>query len=327
MKRLVIIFIMMLFSFCSSFGQEAVATSNRNPVFLFEDFTPSVIRIREKVVRGVMVNYDINNQKLYYVDGEHVMEMTNSRDLDTLYAADSRFVWKNGSLCEYIPEDYGSVYVKREIRKFSDIENIYYLVCNDREYTVRYLSDLYEQFPEKASETKNMVREYGLSMADVDGACKIFRFVCSGTLPQFTYKDLIGYWCLDMEYNREPHRLIHFIDGSTAVIYSETGVVNLFHNTVGLQVPGFNGLFYCPQHNSTYGYSLTNEAVSISNGMTLKITKKGLLKVEGTSVLYRKFEQRTFSEVVPPLNSRYGNPERSEWNPVPGLSVYDPNPR
>ena len=310
MKRLTVILLSGILSSAGVLAQE--------PAFLFEDFTPATIKIKDGTVCEVSVNLDANSQKLYYIDGDNVMEMTNISELDTLYADNRKFVMKNNSICEYIPKEYGAIFINK---------NIYYLLCKGREYGISRLSDLYAQFPDKTSDIKHIVREYGLSLKQADEAEKIFDFACTGALPEFTAKDLIGYWCIDQEYNRVPHSIIHFIDGNTAVYYGETDVVNLFHGTIGLQIPGFSGLFYCPQDDSKYGYTLVDGTVSISNGMTFKITKKGHLKRESTSLLYRKFEQRYFAEILPPLNDRRGNPERTEWGPVPGLTVHDPNPR
>ena len=142
-----------------------------------------------------------------------------------------------------------------------------------------------------------------------------------------TTEDLVGYWCLDKEYNRVPHCVIHFVDDNSAIVYKETGVQNLFHGVVGLEIPGFNGLFYCPQDDSIYGYTFTDGTVRISNGMTLKTTKKGYLKLEATGIVFRKFDQRTFAEEIPQVDDNRGNPETGYWGPVPGLMVWDRNSR
>ena len=142
-----------------------------------------------------------------------------------------------------------------------------------------------------------------------------------------TTEDLAGYWCLDKEYNRIPHCVLHFVDDKTAIVYKETGVQNLFHGVVGLEIPGFNGLFYCPQDDSIFGYTFTDGTVRISNGMTLKVTKKGFLKLEATGLVFRKFDQRTFAEEILPVDDNRGNPKTDYWGPVPGLMVGDRNPR
>ena len=117
------------------------------------------------------------------------------------------------------------------------------------------------------------------------------------------------------------------MDDKTAIVYKETGVQNLLHVVVGLEIPGFNGLFYCPQDDSIFGYTFTDGTVRISNGMTLKTTKKGFLKLEATGIVFRKFDQRTFAEEILPVDDNRGNPETDYWRPVPGLMVGDRNPR
>lgn len=231
----------------------AVASAD-GPVFLFDQFVRGTFLTNDRAIVRTEVNIDINNGVVYYVYGENVMELTNTAEVDTLYAEGRKFVFRN-----------------------------------DR------------------------VREILANWSETEP-------VCAGTRSTFTDEDLLGYWCLENEYNRIPHRVIHFINGERAVVYMETSSVNRFHGILGLEIPGFTGLFYCPQDNTEFRYTVKDGIVRIFNGMTFKITKKGLLRDSG-GILFKKFEQRRFAEVIPPITTDYANPKASSPIPIDGLNV------
>ena len=299
----------------------ALASANE-PVLLFDHFVRGTFLTNDDAVARAEVNIDINNGVVYYIDGENLMELTNIAALDTLYAEGRKFVFRNDRVCEVLPKEYGEILVnwKRSDPESTANENTYYLRFEGQEYEAAKIADLYAQFPDKASDIKRFVRSYGLTMKTVKESEKIFDYICTGALPVFTNEDLLGYWCLDMDYNKTPRSVIHFIDGERAVVYMETGSSNRFHGIPGLVIPGFTGLFYCPQENTEFRYTLKDGKVWIYNGMTFRITKKGFLKLDG-GILFRKFEQRHFAEVIPPVTSHYANPEASSPIPIGGLNV------
>ena len=299
----------------------AVASAN-GPVFLFDHLVPGTFLTNESTVARTEVNIDINDGVVYYVDGEYLMELANVAELDTLYAEGRKFVIRNDRVCEVLPKEYGEILVnwKRTDPESSANENTYCLRFEGQEYELGKVADLYAQFPHKASDIKRFVRSYGLTMKTVRESEKIFDYICTGALPVFTDNDLLGHWCLDMDYNKTPHRVIHFIDGERAVVYMETSSANRFHGIPGLEIPGFSGLFYCPQDNTEFSYTVKDGIVRIANGMTFEITKKGLLKDVG-GIVFKKLEQRHFAEVIPPVNANYANPEASSPIPIGGLIV------
>ena len=300
----------------------AVASANE-PVLLFDHFVRGTFLTNDSTTARTEVNIDINNGVVYYVDGENVMELTNIAELDTLYAEGRKFVFRNDRVCEIVPKEYGEILVnwKRTDPESSENENAYCLRFEGREYEVGKIADLYAQFPDKASDIKRFVANYGLTMKTVKESEKIFDYICTGALPVFTDEDLLGYWCIEYEYNRIPHRVVHFIDGERAVVYNETSTANRFHGMLGLEVPGFVGLFYCPQDNTEFHYTIKDDIVRIYNGMTFKITNKGLLNLDNGGVYFKKFEQRYFAEVIPPITANYANPEAGSPIPVNGLTV------
>lgn len=305
-----------------AFLLSSVLASANEPVLLFDHFVRGTFLTSNDAVARTDVNIDINNGVVYYIDGENLMELTNIAELDTLYAEGRKFVFRNDRVCEILTKEYGEILVdwKKSDPETSANENTYCLRFNGQEYEAGKIADLYALFPDKASDIKRFVRNYGLTMKTVRESEKIFDYICTGAFPAFTDEDLSGYWCLDMDYNNIPHRVIHFIDGERVVVYMETSSANHFHGTPGLAIPGFTGLFYCPQDNTEFRYSVKDGKVRIYNGMTFRITKKGLLKLDG-GILFRKFEQRHFAEMIPPVTVNYANPEPSSPIPIGGLTV------
>lgn len=81
-------------------------------IFLFDDFTEAEIGFARggKPVKALF-NFDANGQKLYYMQGEQMMEMTNSLQIDTLKADGRTFVWKNGKFCELILQNGNEIFI------------------------------------------------------------------------------------------------------------------------------------------------------------------------------------------------------------------------
>lgn len=316
MKKITIVAMM-------AFLLSSTLASAKGPVFLFGQFVRGAFLTKDNAVARTDVNIDINNGVVYYVDGEKVMELANTAELDTLYAENRKFVFRNDRICEILPKEYGEILVcwKKTNPESLANENTYCLRFDGREYEAGKIADLYAQFPDKASDIKRFVHSYGLTMKTVKESEAIFNYICTGTLPVFTDKDLIGYWCRDRDYNKIPHSVIHFIDGERAIVYKETSTVNRFHGIPGLEIPGFTGLFYCPQDNTVFSYTIKDGIVRISNGMNFEITKNSLLKLNSVGILFRKLEQRHFTEVIPPITTNYANPEASSPIPVGGLYV------
>lgn len=76
------------------------ATYAQTAGFLFEDFTEASITLRGGGSSNVLFNFDSSKQKLYYMQGDVVMEMTDCHLLDTIKVKERRFVWKDSRLCE-----------------------------------------------------------------------------------------------------------------------------------------------------------------------------------------------------------------------------------
>lgn len=80
-------------------------------MYLFPDFTVGQIRFFNGSEVNIKMNFDARNQKIFYYDGEALMEMTNLPMIKTLTVQDRVFVVKEGLLCEVFDNEKGPVLV------------------------------------------------------------------------------------------------------------------------------------------------------------------------------------------------------------------------
>ena len=102
---------LLILLFAISFGAHS-----QEPIYLFPDYTEATFKIKPRIVTSGKINIDVKYQKIYYLQGEDVMEMTNCPMIDTLYVEGRKFVWRNDCLCEYVPRDYGVIYINWKLR-------------------------------------------------------------------------------------------------------------------------------------------------------------------------------------------------------------------
>jgi len=93
MRKIVLILTFSLVAYLTASAQQVI--------FLFDDFTEAEIGFTRggKPVKALF-NFDTNAQKLYYMQGEQMMEMTNCFQIDTIRVDGRVFVWKDAKLCE-----------------------------------------------------------------------------------------------------------------------------------------------------------------------------------------------------------------------------------
>jgi len=76
------------------------AQSPKQESFLFPDFVRGHLVFANGSSADAEVDFDTIRQKLYYIRGNDVMELTNLQDLRTLTIGDRTFVMHDGLLCE-----------------------------------------------------------------------------------------------------------------------------------------------------------------------------------------------------------------------------------
>ena len=76
------------------------AQSQKQESFLFSDFIRGHLVFANGSSADADVDFDTIRQKLYYIRGNDVMELTNLQDLRTLTIGERTFVMHDGLLCE-----------------------------------------------------------------------------------------------------------------------------------------------------------------------------------------------------------------------------------
>lgn len=79
--------------------------------FLFDDFTKGKIDFSDRSTAIVPLNFDALGQKIFYMDGETMMELTNMHMIRTLTVGDRVFVVKEAWLCEVLDHESGPLLV------------------------------------------------------------------------------------------------------------------------------------------------------------------------------------------------------------------------
>lgn len=88
----------------------------QEPIYLFPDFTQATFKLKTHIKTSARINIDAKYQKIFFLQGDDVMEMTNGPLIDTLYVDGRKFVWRNDCLCEYVQRDYGDIYINWKLR-------------------------------------------------------------------------------------------------------------------------------------------------------------------------------------------------------------------
>ena len=106
MKRL--LFIILLLTSLSASAQHN---------FMFKGFQKAHITFRNRSKADVQLNFDVTDQKMYFLDGETLMEMTNPEMVDTIFVAGSRFVYKDNRFCEVLSRKGENFYINWYLKK------------------------------------------------------------------------------------------------------------------------------------------------------------------------------------------------------------------
>ena len=96
MKKHILSFLMLTFlapvcMYAQSYAQSLIDSSWQK-TFLFEEFPQSTVLLKTGVKEQARVNYSMENQQIYFIDGSSYMMLTNLRDIDTIYIQDRKFV-------------------------------------------------------------------------------------------------------------------------------------------------------------------------------------------------------------------------------------------
>lgn len=107
MKRLVLFFFVCLLSH-GLFAQ--------GKIFLFEKFTTATVKMRPRGVTRNAMNYDANGGKMYFMQGETMMELTGVNTVDTISWGERKFIPVQNRFREVMKVPNGLVYVDWVLR-------------------------------------------------------------------------------------------------------------------------------------------------------------------------------------------------------------------
>ena len=110
MKRFLIFFACLLLTAVSLPAQPG------KRLYLFPEFTVGHFELYNHSTVDVKMNFDAAGQKVYYYDGETLMEMTDLRMVKTLTVGGRVFVVRDGLLCERFENASGPVLVNWQFK-------------------------------------------------------------------------------------------------------------------------------------------------------------------------------------------------------------------
>ena len=95
-----------------------LSSSAQQRAFLFPDFVDGNVRfIGNTRVEKLKLNFDMISQKVLYLDGETLMEITNMPMIQTIVTEDRSFIMRQGMLCEIKGNDDFQVLVNWKVKK------------------------------------------------------------------------------------------------------------------------------------------------------------------------------------------------------------------
>ena len=110
MKRFYTVFLLLALTALSAGAQQRL--------YLFPEFKSGEISFKGfSRPERVAMNIDALGQKIYYLQGETLMELTNAAMIDSIKVSGSTFVMKEGLLCERMAWQNDTVYVNWKLKK------------------------------------------------------------------------------------------------------------------------------------------------------------------------------------------------------------------
>lgn len=103
MKRSLLLFIILL-SITAVYAQTG-------PIFMFEKFTNAKIRFKNRSVTVSPMNYDASRGKMFFKQGEDMMELTNVIMIDTVSWGERKFIPQYKRFWEVCKQKNGVVFV------------------------------------------------------------------------------------------------------------------------------------------------------------------------------------------------------------------------
>ena len=93
------------------------ASAQEKPLFIFEKFINAKIHFKNRSVTVASMNYDAVNDKMFFMQNEDLMELTNYAMIDSIVWAGKRTFISNGNgFLEQIKMDNGTAFIRWRIK-------------------------------------------------------------------------------------------------------------------------------------------------------------------------------------------------------------------
>lgn len=89
-------------------------------IFLFDNFAKGYVKFKNGAVNVSMMNYDANNGKMYFMQGETLMEMTGPEQVDSIQFGERNFIGRKGDFVEKYTLQHGTVGILWRIHKIHE---------------------------------------------------------------------------------------------------------------------------------------------------------------------------------------------------------------
>lgn len=97
-----------------------MASAQGERIFLFNNFAKGLIKFKSGAVNTAMMNYDANNGKMFFMQGETMMELTGVQQIDSIHFGERAFVERGGDFVEQFTLQHGSVKILWRIHKMHE---------------------------------------------------------------------------------------------------------------------------------------------------------------------------------------------------------------
>lgn len=86
-------------------------------IFLFDNFAKGLVTFKNKAVSASFMNYDANNGKMYFKQGDELMELTNAAAVDSIKFGERKFLGYKNDFVELFQLNHGEVRILWRIHK------------------------------------------------------------------------------------------------------------------------------------------------------------------------------------------------------------------
>ena len=86
-------------------------------IFLFDNFAKGAVHFKSGAINASLMNYDANNGKMYFMQGQELMELVGAETIDSICFGERVFLQRNGDFQEKYKMQNGEVKILWRINK------------------------------------------------------------------------------------------------------------------------------------------------------------------------------------------------------------------